>query len=470
MEDESLLEALIRQYVSDYPKSNDEQEKAKQYLIDGGSHALRLFSPYPFRIVSASGSRVRDADGHEILDFWQGHYANILGHNPPVVTQALRNGNGLQTGITEALQMEFGRLLLDQVGSEQVRFTTSGSLATMYAIMLARAFTGKPLILKVGGGWHGAQPLALKGVHFGEGGYTHAESEGLSEDSTAEILITRCNDPDDLRQKFRQWGDRISCFIVEPWMGVGGFMPATPEYLKIARELTRKYEAVLIFDEIISGFRFCASGVQRLYDIRPDLSTFGKIIGGGMPLAVVVGREEIMRLCGSAAGRRVRFDGGTFSAHPAALLAGKTLIEHLVRNEEKIYPRLGALGQKIRLGIEEIFASHGILARCTGYGNDVISNSSLVMIHFPYDERTRMTSPEAVWDPKICHVHRREKVLKLALLLERVHVVHGLGAVSMAHSEEDVEWLFQACDGAAKRMKQAKRQPEYSLKKLLEGR
>lgn len=457
MNDQHLLETLTEQYMSRYPRSRELQEQAKRYLVDGGSHALRLFGPYPFRMVSASGSRVRDADGHEILDFWQGHYANILGHNPPVIRealiQALQNGEGLHTGITEALQTEFGRLLLDRVGAEQIRFTTSGSLATMYATMLARAFTGKRLILKVGGGWHGAQPLALKGVHFGEGGYTHVESEGLSEDSTAEILTTRYSDSDDLRQKFRQWGDRISCFIVEPWMGVGGFMPATAEYLEIARELTHRHGTLLIFDEIISGFRFCASGVQRLYDVRPDLSTFGKIIGGGMPLAAVVGREEIMRLCGSAAGRRVRFDGGTFSAHPAALLAGKTLIEYLVCNESQVYSRLGALGQKIRTGIEEIFASHGILARCTGYGNDVVPDSSLVMIHFPYDERTRLTNPEAVWDPQICDVERRERVFKLALLLERVHVVHGLGAVSTAHSDEDVEWLFAACDEAAKRIK-----------------
>lgn len=457
MNDEHLLERLTQQYISQYPRSREAHQEAGKYLIDGGSHALRLFSPYPFRIVSASGSRVRDVDGHEILDFWQGHYANILGHNPPVIRealiQALQNGEGLQTGITEALQTEFGRLLLEQVGAEQVRFTTSGSLATMYAIMLTRAFTGKPLILKVGGGWHGAQPLALKGVHFGEGGYTHVESEGLSEDSTAEILLTRYNDPEDLTDWFRRFGDRIACFIVEPWMGVGGFMPATPEYLKRARELTHNYEAVLIFDEIISGFRFCASGVQRFYNVRPDLSTFGKIIGGGMPLAAVVGREEIMRLCGSAGGRRVRFDGGTFSAHPAALLAGKTLIEYLVRNESQIYSRLGALGQRIRTGMEEIFASHGILARCTGYGNEVVPDSSLVMIHFPYDERTRLTYPGVVWDPQICNVERREKILKLALLLERVHVVHGLGAVSAAHSEEDVEWLFAACDEAAKRIK-----------------
>jgi len=455
--DEHLLAALGQQYTSQYPQSAKAHQEALKYLIDGGSHALRLFNPFPFRIVYARGSRVRTTDGHEILDFWQGHYANILGHNPPVVTQALaeafRNGQGLQTGITDELEAEFARLLLEQTDAERLRFTTSGALATMYALMLARSYTRRPLVLKVGGGWHGANPLAHKGVTYQAGGFTQVESEGLSEDSDRDILITRFNDPDDLTEKFRQHGDKIACFIVEPWMGVGGFMPATPEYLATARELTHRYGAVLIFDEIISGFRFCPGGVQKLYNVQPDLSTFGKIIGGGMPLAAVAGREELMRLCGSAGGRRVKFEGGTFSAHPAALLAGKTLIEHLVRNQSQIYPQLGALGERIRTGVEEVFASHGILAKCTGYGNEVVPGSSLAMIHFPHDERTPLTSPEAVWDPQLCNVERREKVLKLALLLERVHVVHGLGAASTAHTDEDVEWLLAACDAVAQRIK-----------------
>lgn len=461
MHDTELLESLTVEYTSSYPVSRRFQEEAERYLVDGGSHTLRWYAPYPFRVVNASGSRMRDADGHEILDFWQGHFANVLGHNPLIVREPLarifENGGGLQTGIPEALEVEVARLLLERVGAEKVRFTTSGSLASMYAIMLARAFTGKTLILKVGGGWHGAQPFALKGVQFAEDGYTNVESEGLSEESSADILTTRFNDPDDLEQKFRHWGDRIACFIVEPWMGAGGFMAATPEYLNTARELTRRYEAVLIFDEVISGFRFCAGGVQTLYSVRPDLSVFGKTIGGGMPLAGVVGAERVMSICGLVDGSRVRFDGGTFSAHPAALLAGKMAIEYLVLNEDKVYPRLGVLGQKIRLGVEEIFARYGVFARCTGYGNEVVSDSSLFMVNFPYDERTRMTSPEAVWNPRISNLDRRDKILKLGLLLERVHIVHGAGAVSTAHSEEDVEWLFRACEEVAKRIKRSER-------------
>jgi len=451
-----LLDSLSQQYFAEYPSAKEEFDRAEGSLIKGGSHTLRLFGPAPFRIVGASGSRVRDADGHEILDFWQGHYANILGHNPPIVTralvEALTGGYGLQTGITDSLQTDFAALLVRQLGAERIRFTTSGALADMYSVMLARAFTDRQLILKVGGGWQGAHPLTLKGVSFRDG-FDHPESEGLSPDEVSSVLLTRYNDPEDLRAQFQRHGDQLACFIVEPWMGMGGFMAASPEYLQTARELTHRYGAVLIFDEIISGFRFCAGGLQKLYGVQPDLSTYAKVIGGGMPLAAVAGREEIMRLCSPECERRVKFDGGTFSAHPAALLAGKTLVEYLVEKEGEIYPWLGALGEKMRKGVEEAFAREGIYVQCTGYGNEAVPDSSLGMIHFPHQEGIPLTCPDQVWNPDICDVDRREKVLKLALLLERVYVMHGLGALSTEHSEEDLEWLFAACKGAARRIK-----------------
>jgi len=455
-ENTRLLDRLSRQYFEEYPSAKVEFDRAEESLIDGGSHALRLFGPAPFRIVGASGSRLTDSDGHEILDFWQGHYANILGHNPPLVTQVLARrlggGYGLHTGITESLQTDYAALLLKLIGAEKIRFTSSGALADMYSIMLARAFTDRPLIVKVGGGWQGAHPLALKGVSFRDG-YDHSESAGLSPDELESVLLTRYNDPEDLTDRFREHGDRIACFIVEPWMGMGGFMPATPEYLRTARELTHKYGAVLIFDEIISGFRFCAGGVFKLYGVQPDLSTYAKVIGGGMPLAAVAGREEIMRLCSPGSERRVKFDGGTFSAHPAALLAGNALVEYLAEHENDIYPRLGMLGEKMRRGVEEAFAREGIYVQCTGYGNEVVTDSSLGMIHFPVEEGIRLTCPDQVWNPAVCDVDRREKVLKLAFLLERVYVMHGLGALSTEHTEDDLEWLFAACEGAARRIK-----------------
>ncbi|MCK4771489.1 MAG: aminotransferase class III-fold pyridoxal phosphate-dependent enzyme [Candidatus Latescibacteria bacterium] len=455
-ENARLLDRLSRQYFEEYPSAQAEFDRAEESLIDGGSHTLRLFGPAPFRIVGASGSRLTDSDGHEILDFWQGHYANVLGHNPPLITQVLAQrlggGYGLHTGITESLQTDFAALLLKLIGAEKIRFTSSGALADMYSIMLARAFTGRPLIVKVGGGWQGAHPLALKGVSFRDG-YDHSESAGLSPNEVESVLLTRYNDPEDLTGLFQTHGDRIACFIVEPWMGMGGFMPATPEYLRTARELTHKYGAVLIFDEIISGFRFCAGGVFKLYGVQPDISTYAKVIGGGMPLAAVAGREEIMRLCSPGSERRVKFDGGTFSAHPAALLAGNALVEYLAEHENDIYPRLGMLGEKMRRGVEEAFAREGIYVQCTGYGNEVVTDSSLGMIHFPVEEGIRLTCPDQVWNPAVCDVERREKVLKLAFLLEKVYVMHGLGVLSTEHTEDDLEWLFAACEGAARRIK-----------------
>jgi glutamate-1-semialdehyde 2,1-aminomutase len=455
-DNERLLAHLTERYFSEYPHAKTEQERAERVLIRGGSHTLRLLEPAPFRIVRAAGSRVWDMDGHEILDFWQGHYTNILGHNPQIVTDALiehlSRGFGLQSGITDSIQIDFAEVLLRQIGAEKIRFTSSGSLATLYAVMLSRAYTGRSYTLKVGGGWQGGQPFTLKGVSF-KGGFDHPETEGLSHDIIDKILLTRYNDPDDLTAQFRRHGDEIACFIVEPWMGMGGFMPAEPEYLRAARELTHRYGAVLIFDEIISGFRFCAGGVHRLYGIYPDLSTYAKIAGGGMPVAAVAGREEILRLCSPESQKRVKFDGGTFSAHPASMLAGKIVVEHLARHDKEIYPRLGALGERMRRGVEEAFAREGVLVRCTGYGNAVVPDSSVGMVHFPHREDVAFTSPEQVWDPAVCDVVRREKALKLALLLERVYVMHGLGALSTEHTEEDLDWLFSACEASARVLK-----------------
>ncbi len=455
-DNESLLAYLYERYLSEFPHARTEQERAERVLIRGGSHTFRLMEPAPFRISRAIGSRVWDMDGHEILDFWQGHFANILGHNPQVATDALTEhlsrGFGLQSGITDSIEIDFAEALLRQTGAEKVRFTTSGSLATLYAIMLSQGYTGRACTLKAGGGWHGGQPFAFKGVSF-KGGFDHRETEGLSPDIIDKIILTRYNDPEDLTEQFRRHGNDIACFIVEPWIGMGGFMPAEPEYLRTARELTQRYGAVLIFDEIISGFRFCAGGVHQLYEIYPDLSTYAKIAGGGMPVAAVAGREEILHLCSPESQKRVKFEGGTFSAHPASMLAGKIVVEYLARHEKEIYPQLGVLGERMRRGVEKAFAREGVLVRCTGDGNAIVPDSSVAMVHFPHREDVAFSSPEQVWDPAVCDVVRREKVLKLALLLQRVHVMHGLGALSTAHTEQDLDWLFSACEASARILK-----------------
>lgn len=457
---EPLLAELMDAYKQYSPESRKLNEKANHYQIDGGSHALRLMQPFPPRIRAAKGAWIKDEDGHDILDFWQGHFANVLGHNPEAVTsavvQALQENHGLQTGFTDRLQVEVAEILSQRTGAERIRFTTSGALATMYSIMLARAYTGRTLVMKVGGGWHGAQPWALKGIGYSveDGpGFKKVESDGVPVAVTDKVVVTNFNDPDRLCDDFRAYGDRLACFIVEPFLGLGGFTPATAEYVRVARELTEQYGVVLIFDEVISGFRFRAGSMAGMYGVQPDLTTLGKVVGGGMPLSVVAGKAEIMALAGREGDRRVKFSGGTYSAHPATLAAAKACLSYLIDNENEVYPRLAVLGEKLRHALEEAFAGEGIYARCMGNGSEELSGSSMFYLHFPFDEHARLNLPTDWFDPSVCDTALTHGALNLALLLEDVFVVNGHGAVSIAHSETDIGFLADACRRAARRIK-----------------
>ena len=253
-----------------------------------------------------------------------------------------------------------------------------------------------------------------------------------------------------LEEQFARHGGRIACFIFEPFLGSGGFLPATKEFLQAARELTAKHGALLVFDEVISGFRFCAGSITRLFGVQPDLATYAKVMGGGMPVAAVAGRADVMKLAGRGGG--VKFSGGTYSCHPASMLASYTMMEHLVAQEAAVYPRITELAEKARQAVEQAFAAEGITARCTGRSSNAIPASSMAAVHFPHDPATPCDSPEQTRNPDVCDVELSETVLQRALLLEDVFVMHGLGAVSTAHTEEDVERLGEASRRAARRI------------------
>jgi glutamate-1-semialdehyde 2,1-aminomutase len=456
-----LVARLAEEYLSHAPTSAKIQERAKKYLVDGGSHALRLTEPFPPRITAAHGAWVTDEDDNRILDFWQGHFANILGHNPPVVTsklaEAFAHGYGLQTGFADRLQTEAAESLCRQTNSERVRFTTSGTLATMYAALLSFAYTGRQMAMKVGGGWHGAHPWGLRGVGFSavqDQGFQHVDTAGLPSTIADTIVVSGFNDPDRLRDDFVRYGDRLACFTVEPFIGAGGNILATPEYLKTARELTQRYGVVLIFDEVIAGFRFRAGDLASLYGVRPDLTSFGKVMGGGMPVAAVAGRHEIMKLVGREGGRKVKFSGGTYSGHPASLLAAKTIMQYLAEHEEEIYPRIATLGEKCRQIATDAFKEQGIYCTTPRYANEMVQGSSLSLLAFPYEEGRELLTPEDVRDPAVCDVALGEEILQLALLVRDVFAVHGLGAVSTAHTEEDLGMLREAYGQVARLIKE----------------
>ncbi len=366
-----LLSALAAEYVRHSPRSAELNARALKVLVDGGNHTIRLVQPFPPRIVSARGAFVTDEDGHRILDFWQGHHANILGHNPPEVTgelsRAFQSGLGPAERVhgrpagarggaaLRANRLRAGEVHLQRIPGHDVCDAPGPSV------------TGRELVMKVGGGWHGAQPWGLVGVDFhteNSHSFGHAESTGLPAAVAEEVLVAGFNDVDQLERLFAEHGGKVACFIVEPFMGSSGSLPAHRRFLTRARELTRKHGAVLVFDEVISGFRFRAGSASSLYGVQPDLATFAKIVGGGMPVAAVAGRAEILRLAGRGGG--VRFSGGTYSCHPSSMLASRLMMEHLVAQEGEIYPRIALLGEKARRGAEEAFRAQGLPARCTG--------------------------------------------------------------------------------------------------------
>jgi glutamate-1-semialdehyde 2,1-aminomutase len=449
---------LVREYRKKTARSRAVYRRAQKVMIEGGSHSIRLWRPYPFFAAGAEGPFVRDIDGNTYIDYWQGHYANILGHNPGFVRRGMAASVGrgaLHTGFEAGHQIELAEALVRAIGGGEakVRFTTSGTLATMYAVMLAQGLTGRDLVLKVGGGWHGASPYLLKGVKYRTAsGFEGPESAGLLDDIVRRTLVTRFDDGDDLARIMAAHGDRIACFIVEPFLGVGGFLAASREYLALARELTARHGVLLVFDEIISGFRFAPAGVQTLYGIRPDLSTFGKIIGGGHAVAAVVGPARTMEACERDLGGRgrVMFEGGTFSSHSEYMRAGLLMLGRLAARAATVYPKLARAGESLRRGIEAAFAGAGLRARCTGGGNDVVRGSSMFMVHFPKGDEGGMDRPEVLQDAGRMDIALREDLLKLALLVNGVNVVHGGGAVSAAHGPKEIAATLAAYGEAAR--------------------
>ncbi len=453
---DGFRQSLKAEYERRFPRSRDHFRKHDRSVLDQTSHAIRWNEPFPPVIRKAEGAVVEDLDGHRIVDYWQGHFANIHGHNPPhirrALVDALNEGRGLQSGMLHEIEAEVSELICRCTGTEIVRLTTSGTLATLYATLLARGYTGRSRVLKVTGGWHGSQPFGLKGVVVRDGGKGRLESEGLWSGAEDEILLTRFNDLEDLGRVFQGSGDSIACFIMEPVLGAAGGMPASAAYLKEARRLTEKHGALLVCDEIVTGFRFRAGDCSSLYGVRPDLMTIGKILGGGMPVAAVAGRREIMDLCTRGSGR-VKFEGGTYSAHELSLVAARTQLRDLMENEETIYARLGRLGSSLREGIARVSREFSLPLFILGGPGEVLRSSSFVPLHVGNEDDRIPECPEELAERR--HPVIDERLLQSVLLLEDVSGKHGFGSIATAHTEEDLDRTLEGVRAALTRFRGA---------------
>jgi len=309
-------------------KSSDLFAVAKTLMPGGVSSPVRAIRPYPFYTAHASGSQITTVDGSSVIDCCMAYGPLILGHAHPQIRKAIEAQlkNGWLYGTPSPLEPAFARMVTgDHKGMDMVRFVSSGSEATMAAIRLARGYTGKQDIVKIEGGFHGAHDGVL--VKAGSGATTMGipDSAGIPADIVAHTRQVPYNDPDALESVLAGTTD-IAALIIEPVLGNIGPVLPQDNYLHEIREITRAHDVLLIFDEVISGYRVGIGGAQALYGVQPDLTTLGKIIGGGLPIGAFGGRRDIMEL---VAPQGPVYQAGTFSGNPLSLTAGIATIEWL---------------------------------------------------------------------------------------------------------------------------------------------
>jgi glutamate-1-semialdehyde 2,1-aminomutase len=427
---------MFEAYTSKTQKSKALYERAKRVLPAGVSYGIRYFEPYPFYTARARGSKLYDVDGNEYVDYWLGHTALILGHSPPAVVSAVERqlGNGTHYGTPHEPEVALAEQAVKMVPSaEMIRFTNSGTEATMYATRLARAYSGKTKIAKFEGGWHGGYDALHVGVKYP---FTTPESAGLTEGATKDTLLLPFNDIVGIEKKLRN-ENKVAAVMIEPVLGSGGGVPAEKTFLKALRELCDQKEILLIFDEVITGFRLASGGAQQYYDVTPDITVLGKILGGGFPVGALCGCKEIMERLDTLAHKRpyFSFQGGTFVANPITMIAGLATLKIL--EDGRLISKLNRLGDKLRKKTKEIFEENRMTVQAVGTG-------SLFNVHFTKDDvKDAIGAFKADMKKQIDY--------NLSLIGRGIFVLPThIAALSTTHSENDVEKFLSATEEYAR--------------------
>jgi glutamate-1-semialdehyde 2,1-aminomutase len=339
------------------------QLRAESMIPGGVNSPVRAFRSVggdpPF-IARGKGSHIWDADENEFIDYVGSWGPLILGHAPPDVLDAIVTAvcNGTSFGASTAAEADLAELVIAAIPSVQkIRFVNSGTEATMSAIRLARAYTKRKYIVKFEGCYHGHADALLVKAGSGVATLGIPGSAGVPEEFIQFTLALPFNNTKALEYAFQKYKHQIACVIVEPVVGNMGCVPASDDYLVALRLITEREKAVLIFDEVMTGFRVAFGGAQELYGIRPDLTTLGKIIGGGLPVGAYGGRAEIMDL---VAPLGPMYQAGTLSGNPLAMAAGCATLKHLSNHKQEIYSRLEKLSDELVRGVSAAAKDAGI--------------------------------------------------------------------------------------------------------------
>lgn len=410
-------------YRSRTPASGRLFAEAEKVLPGGVTHSNRYWPPYPLYVERASGSRLHDVDGNEYIDYWVANGTMFMGHANPGVAAAVSAvlKRGTHFGMSHDLIPRLAAKVIELVPSaERVRFTNSGTEATAHSMRIARGYTGRRKIARFEGTFHGV----LDGIYVGfRTPFDRPDCAGIPPSAYEDLLICPFNDLERTAQILRRHREDLAGVILEP---ISGVIPATPEFLRGLRDLTRELGAVLIYDEIVTGFRMAPGGAQELFGVLPDITLLGKVLGGGFPVGAVAGRKEVMEVLNPKRKAEERVDiYGTYSGNVAVMAAGLATLELLA--DGRAQRHAAALGERAAAGLAGILARHGEKAVVNRVG-------CLFQIYFgleraPKDHREEMKSNTA----QRRHYH-------IALMTQGVFFKPGSeGRVSAAHTEKDID-------------------------------
>ncbi len=445
------MTSIHDRYVAANPRSRALYAEQTNYVPGGVTHFSRVFEPFPLFIERCTDSRKWDSDGHEYVDYWMGHGANLLGHGHPAVLEAAHAqlDRGLHAGGETELGLEWAKIICELVPcAEQVRFTASGGEATQLAIRLARALTGKEKILKFHFHFHGWHDSVMTSV---DPPFDVPMSPGIPPAIAADVISIPFNDIGAVERTLDQH-EALAAVILEPAGGHYGALPVNPAFLHELRLLTADRGIILVFDEVVTGFRYAPGGAQEYYGVTPDLTTLGKIMGGGFPVGALVGSRALMEpLAPRSDAQWNRFSlirqHGTWNANPISAAAGIAALR-LVATGEPIRHAAELAGQ-LRDDLNTLFAKHSLGA--VAYGDVSIWKTYLgpPLKILAGDFSTAADDSQhlnAGWGAA-------NRSLRQALLLNGIDVMQTGGFMSAAHSTADLDRTIGAFDRAIQDLK-----------------
>ena len=370
----NLLEQQHKTYIERTKNSLSKHKSASKVMPGGNTRTTQWMDPYPFFVDKAKGMHIYDIDGNNYLDFMLNATTLVLGHANPDIVKALADqiNEGTVYSVPTDSQTKLADILVDRIPSmDKVRFTNSGTEATMMAIMASRSFTKKTKIAKFEGGYHGTHDHVSVSVYPKKNDLNPETHPGIPEYSFQppsilnDVIVLPYNDIEKSKELITKFKDDLSCIIMEPIISNFGYLPLDIDFLKFIRNITEELGIVLIFDEIQS-FRVSKGGAQESFNITPDMTTLGKIIGGGLPVGAFGGKDEIMELFDPTSKKYDIAHAGTFNGNPLTMEAGIAVMTNLI---DENFIHMNSLGEKLRDRLKSVFDEIDLPVQVTGYGS-----------------------------------------------------------------------------------------------------